>query len=35
MEKTGEVTAVNGTLQVNLLPASFTTLIRKKQEYLK
>jgi O-glycosyl hydrolase len=30
MEKTGEVTAVNGTLQVNLLPASFTTLISKK-----
>jgi O-glycosyl hydrolase len=30
MEKTGEVTAVNGALQVNLLPASFTTLISKK-----
>lgn len=30
MEKTGEVTSVNGTLQVNLLPASFTTIKSKK-----
>jgi hypothetical protein len=30
MEKTGEVTSVNGTLQVNLLPASFTTIQSKK-----
>jgi hypothetical protein len=30
MEKTGEVTAENGTVQINLLPASFTTLKSKK-----
>jgi hypothetical protein len=30
MEKTGEVTAVDGTLQLNLLPASFITIKSKK-----
>jgi O-glycosyl hydrolase len=30
MEKTGEVKAANGSVQINLLPASFTTLKSKK-----